>query len=112
MVCCLLQAVSDIRGLEKILEVSSAPALRGCFYCWLLGFTTCNKTVYCGHHTFLPSDHPLRKLGASTMAKRVAALEETRRSGAAGVEAQPHNSSLVPAPRTARQLRQGEEGTS
>jgi hypothetical protein len=65
--------ISDFRGLEKIVEVPSAPALYGCLQCWLRGFRVCRKTTYCGHHTQLPADHPLRETIAEITANKVAA---------------------------------------
>ena len=91
----VVQCISDIRGEEKVLLTKSTPAFYGCFYCWIVGYRACRKTVYCGHHTALPLNHPLRP--------RLAAL--CRRNGQEqGLEV---NSTFVPAPRTHWQLQQG-----
>ena len=91
----LVQAISDIRGEEKVLLVKSTPAFYGCFYCWIKGFHVCRKTVYCGHHTALPLDHPLR-----------APLAELSQINGHG-KGREVMSTLVPAPRTHHQLTEG-----
>lgn len=87
-----MQAVSDIRGMEKLLLVSSTPATFACFFCWMQGFRACNKTVYCGHYTLLPRGHPLRQV-----------LVNLNNPGRLKRDA---NSVLAPAPRTNTQLRE------
>jgi hypothetical protein len=99
----LWQVISDIRGLDKILKVPSAPAYFGCHFCWIHGFKACKKTTYCGHHTSLPATHPLRQELADLLAKKVAATPT--KDVNLPLEA---SSSLVPAPRTSQHLQEGE----
>jgi hypothetical protein len=97
----IVPVISDLRGLEMILDVPSAPARHACFYCWINGFRACNKTIYCGHHALLPPNHPLRPILAALMDKHVAATPSQ------GAEAVPANNTQPPPPRTSAHLKQG-----
>lgn len=98
----VLQSSSDIRGLEKLLLIASTPALHGCFFCWIKGFRVCNKTVYCGHHTELPTGHPLRAVIA-----KLNAAERQQCQGASNNQSYAE-SLLVPSQRTHEQVQAGE----
>jgi hypothetical protein len=63
----VVQCISDIRGEEKVLLTKSTPAFYGCFYRWIVGYRACRKTVYCGHHTALPLNHPSRPRSAALL---------------------------------------------
>lgn len=57
----LVNCVSDLRGMEKLIGISSTPARYGCLHCWWEGFRVGGKTLYCGHQAMLPEDDPLRR---------------------------------------------------
>lgn len=56
----LVNCVSDLRGMEKLIGISSTPARYGCLHCWWEGFRVGGKQLYCGHQTMLAKDDPLR----------------------------------------------------
>ncbi len=62
--CKLLLVLSDIRGLQSILQCGGTPHHFGCLKCWFASkgkaFGGQGKTIYNGHHILLPPDHPLR----------------------------------------------------
>jgi len=68
-----------------------------------MGFRVCNKTVYCGHHTLLPEDHPLRAA--------IAVQNHEARSQLPGTSQNEANkqSIAVPAERTHEQVAAGEQ---
>lgn len=57
----LVNTVSDLRGMEKLVGISSTPARYGCLHCWWEGFRVGGKTLYCGHQTLLEQNDPLRR---------------------------------------------------
>jgi hypothetical protein len=61
----LVQALSDIRGIDKLLALTSSPSMHPCFFCWIKGFHNGSKMIYPGHYTMLPPKHPLRDVLAS-----------------------------------------------
>lgn len=58
----LVNTVSDLRGMEKLIGISSVPARYGCLHCWIKGFKIGAKMVYVGHDRWLPKYDPLREL--------------------------------------------------
>jgi hypothetical protein len=106
--CFTFQVISDIRGLEKILKVASTPALYACFFCWLRGLRVCNKTVYIGHHTLLPEDHPLRAILARLTEQHAAECPGCKGHKCDVEHAKAPDSVVVPSNRTNEQLKLGE----
>lgn len=90
--CLPVQAISDMRGMEKLLGISSTPAEYGCFECWKRGVTI-TKMCYCQHQAFLPLGHPLRRI--------LSGLNNPKK------ERRDLNSIMVPTPRTQEQVKQG-----
>ena len=59
----LLLVVSDLRGLQSLLDCGGSPCTYGCLKCWLKSIGQANrvgKMVYNGHFVLLPQGHPLR----------------------------------------------------
>lgn len=102
-----VQAISDIRGLEKVTGVRSAPSHYACFWCWHRGHKpsavkadgkrVALKTIYPGHYTMLPEDDPMRA--------PLALLNRNPKLPSAG--AQDPASQMVPSIRDNEQLKRG-----
>eukprot|EP00775_Hariotina_reticulata_P000311 gene312-523_t len=103
----LVQAISDIRGIEKILKFPSTPAVFACFFCWLRGLRACNKTVYLGHHVMLPTNHPLRATLAALLEKHAAHCPGCKSRRCPGQHAKAADSVAAPSARTHEQLKLG-----
>lgn len=58
----LVNCISDLRGMEKLIGISSTPKRCGCLHCWIEGFKVGGKTLYTGHQAFLDRDDPLRQV--------------------------------------------------
>ena len=59
----LLLVVSDLRGLQSLMQCGGTPSRRGCLKCWFesIGKAGGNgKMLYNGHYVLLPQNHPLR----------------------------------------------------
>lgn len=91
---CSMQANSDIRGVEKLLDVPATPAEFPCFKCWQQGHYLGHKMVYGQHQCHLPLGHKLRGVLSSLNMPTNSAPRDP-------------NTTLVPAPRTTEQLRAG-----
>jgi hypothetical protein len=99
----LVQSLSDMRGIDKLLDLTSVPATYPCFFCWIKGFKAGGqrgKMIYPGHYTMLPEGHPLRAVLAKLNCPPCPQCAPHRAE-------QDPNSLMVPALRTVADISQG-----